>query len=37
MVLGADGDFLKLRVIHGAEGWVPASEVGVIDLDERVH
>jgi tetratricopeptide (TPR) repeat protein len=37
MVLGADGDFLKLRVIHGAEGWVPASEVGVIDLDERLH
>jgi tetratricopeptide (TPR) repeat protein len=37
LVVGADGDFVKLRVIHGLEGWATASEVGVIDLDEGAH
>jgi tetratricopeptide (TPR) repeat protein len=36
-VVAADGDFVKLRVINGAEGWADATEVGVVDLDERVH
>ena len=36
-VLAADGDFVKLRVINGDEGWAPASQVGLVDLDERVH
>jgi hypothetical protein len=26
-----------LRVINGDEGWAPASQVGLVDLDERVH
>jgi tetratricopeptide (TPR) repeat protein len=36
-VLDVDRDFVKLRVINGAEGWASASQVGLVDLDERVH
>lgn len=36
-VVGADGGFVKLRVINGAEGWASAADVGLVDLDERVH
>lgn len=36
-VIGVDGDYVKLRVVGGVEGWTPASSVGVIDLDEGVH
>ncbi len=36
-VTGTDGDFVKLRVISGAEGWTEASAVGLIDPDERLH
>jgi tetratricopeptide (TPR) repeat protein len=37
LVTATDGDFLKLRVISGAEGWVDASSVGLVDPDERLH
>jgi tetratricopeptide (TPR) repeat protein len=37
LVVGADRDFLKLRVAGGLEGWVPAASVGLVDLDEGVH
>ena len=36
-VVGADGDFVKLRVIDGPEGWASGAEVGLVDLDERLH
>ena len=36
-VVGTDRDFVKLRVVSGLEGWVAASSVGVVDLDEGVH
>lgn len=36
-VIASDLDFLKLRVVDGLEGWAPASGVGLIDLDRRVH
>ncbi|MGD8318535.1 MAG: tetratricopeptide repeat protein [Myxococcales bacterium] len=37
VVVGRDADFLKLRVANGLEGWAPASGVGLVDPDERVH
>jgi hypothetical protein len=37
LVTATDGDFLKLRVISGAEGWAEASSVGLVDPDERLH
>jgi tetratricopeptide (TPR) repeat protein len=36
-VIAADGDFVKLRVVSGAEGWVEASAVGLVNPDERLH
>ncbi|MGB5703412.1 MAG: tetratricopeptide repeat protein [Polyangiales bacterium] len=36
-VIGADRDFVKLRVVSGLEGWVPAAAVGLVDLDEGLH
>jgi len=36
-VIGADRDFLKLRMVSGLEGWAPAGAVGLVDLDERLH
>jgi tetratricopeptide (TPR) repeat protein len=32
-----DGDFVKLRLVTGLEGWAPASSVGLIDLGDSVH
>lgn len=37
LVNAADGDFVKLRVISGAEGWTDASTVGLVDPDARLH
>lgn len=37
LVTSEDGDFVKLRVISGAEGWADASVVGLVDPDERLH
>lgn len=37
VVLDRDADFLKLRVANGLEGWAPASAVGLVDPDARVH
>lgn len=36
-VIGADRDFVKLRVVSGLEGWAPADSVGLVDLDEGLH
>ena len=36
-VVEVDRDFVKLRVVSGSEGWVDASTVGLIDLDDRLH
>lgn len=36
-VVNADGGFVKLRIADGAQGWAPASSVGLIDMDERLH
>jgi tetratricopeptide (TPR) repeat protein len=36
-IVDRDRDFVKLRVVSGLEGWTPASGVGLIDLDHRVH
>ena len=36
-VIARDGDFVKLRVVNGLEGWTPASGVGLIDLGHGVH
>lgn len=36
-VVAADRDFVKLRVVDGVEGWVPAASVGIVDIDEGVH
>ncbi len=36
-VIGADHDFLKLRVVSGEEGWASANDVGLVDLDARLH
>jgi tetratricopeptide (TPR) repeat protein len=36
-VVNADGGFVKLKVAGGAQGWAPASSVGLIDMDERLH
>lgn len=36
-VIGADRDFVKLRMVSGLEGWAPASSVGIVDLDEGLH
>ena len=32
-----DGEFLKLRLVSGLQGWAPASAVGLIDLHESLH
>lgn len=37
VVVDRDGDFVKLRLVTGLQGWAPASAVGLIDLDESVH
>jgi len=36
-IIDQDRDFVKLRVVSGLEGWTPASSVGLIDPDYRVH
>ena len=36
-VLAIDRDFVKLRVISGAEGWAGAGSVGLVDPDARLH
>jgi tetratricopeptide (TPR) repeat protein len=36
-VVDRDRDFVKLRMVNGLEGWTPASGVGLIDPDHRVH
>ena len=36
-VIAVDADFLKLRVVSGAEGWAEAASVGLVDPDERLH
>jgi hypothetical protein len=36
-IVDRDRDFVKLRVVSGLEGWTPASGVGLIDPDHRVH
>ena len=36
-VVDEDRDFVKLRVVTGLEGWVPASAVGLVDLSDGVH
>jgi uncharacterized protein YgiM (DUF1202 family) len=37
LVTATDGDFVKLRVIRGTEGWTDASFVGLVDPDARLH
>lgn len=32
-----DGEFVKLRLVDGEEGWAPVSSVGLIDLHQSVH
>ena len=36
-IVDADGDFVKLQVVSGLEGWAPSSAVGAIDLGHGVH
>ena len=36
-VTARDGNFVKLRMISGTEGWTDASAVGLIGPDERLH
>ncbi|TNF59410.1 MAG: tetratricopeptide repeat protein [Deltaproteobacteria bacterium] len=36
-IVDRDGDFVKLRVVSGLEGWTLASRVGLIDPDDGVH
>ena len=36
-VVDQDRDFVKLRMVSGLEGWTPATGVGLIDPDHRVH
>jgi tetratricopeptide (TPR) repeat protein len=36
-VIDRDGDFVRLRVAGGLEGWTPASGVGLIDPENGVH
>jgi tetratricopeptide (TPR) repeat protein len=36
-VLAFDRDFVKLRVVSGAEGWANAGSVGLVDPDARLH
>ena len=36
-LIGRDGDFVKLRLVSGLEGWTTGSGVGLIDLDYDRH
>ncbi len=36
-IIDRDGDFVKLRVVGGVEGWAPRAGVGLIDVDHGVH
>jgi tetratricopeptide (TPR) repeat protein len=36
-IIDTDRDFVKLRVVSGAEGWAPSAAVGVVDLGDGVH
>ncbi len=36
-VVDRDGQFVKLRLVGGLEGWTAGSEVGLIDSDDGVH
>jgi hypothetical protein len=37
VALDRDGDFLRVRLVSGVEGWAPASAVGIIDPHEGLH
>jgi tetratricopeptide (TPR) repeat protein len=36
-VIDRDGDFVRLRLAGGLDGWTPASRVGLIDPENGVH
>jgi tetratricopeptide (TPR) repeat protein len=36
-VVASDGDFVKLRVVSGIEGWTTKSSIGFIDPEHGVH
>lgn len=37
IALARDGVFVKWRLASGLEGWAPASDIGLIDLDQSLH
>ena len=36
-IIDRDGEFVKLRLVSGLEGWTASSGVGLIDSDDAVH